>query len=406
MHTHRRLLPLVALTVTAAAAGYSQSDAETRIQPRDARQQVVPVISARPADSARWSLTVERTIQPPDGDTAELLDPADLALGDDGTLAVAESKPAQVKVFGPDGRFMRTIGRPGDGPGEFQVAFIALRADTLVVHDPSSSRTSLFNLRTGAFLSSRTTVCCTWYPIGLTDDGRAIVRSIARSPGETGGESRAFARFSLTGARAETTFIAERHALSELKVWPVREGTEVRMTVPAPMQPRNYFALQPDGSFLTGWSGEYQLRVTRSGRDTAALFGRRITPARITSADKRALVEARIAETRKSNAWAPEATLRAAFDPSLIPDTRPFYEGIAADRAGRRWIRLVSTDTTRVLFDVFDAQGRWLDIVGVAASGWPVSPYASVAWSRDRAAVALEDASGRPFVRIYRIARR
>jgi hypothetical protein len=406
MSRPRRLVILFAVAVGAILARSDAARPAALARASFAQQQVVPLITARAIDPGRWALVAERVIQPPDGDTTELLDPADVSLGNDGTLAVVESRPARVKVFGPDGRFIRSVGRAGDGPGEFRVGFSALRGDTLIVHDPQNVRTSFFNVRTGALLTSRTSVCCTWYPIGVDGGGRVVVRSTAGTASAGRGEVQAFARFLLAGTAAETVFVTVRHARDEIRVWPVREGTEVRITVPTPLQPRNFFAPQPDGMFLTGWSGEYLLRVTRTGRDTVALFGRPFTPSRVTSAEKRALIDQRIASVRESNKWASEAVLRAAFDPSLVPDTRPAYDMVAVDQAGRRWVRLTTTDTTVVTYDLFDRDGRWLDVVRVPGAGWPREANGPIAWGTDRVAVPLEDAAGRPLIRIYRIVRR
>ena len=42
----------------------------------------------------------------------------DLLIDQDGTLYVLDSLVANVKVFSSKGRYLRTIGREGDGPGE------------------------------------------------------------------------------------------------------------------------------------------------------------------------------------------------------------------------------------------------------------------------------------------------
>ncbi|MCP4573424.1 MAG: hypothetical protein GY838_13795 [bacterium] len=44
-----------------------------------------------------------------------------LLVADDGTLFLLDSRLAHVEVFGPDGVHLRTIGRRGEGPGEFNL---------------------------------------------------------------------------------------------------------------------------------------------------------------------------------------------------------------------------------------------------------------------------------------------
>jgi hypothetical protein len=53
--------------------------------------------------------------------------------------------PAVIKQFGSTGAYVRSIGRDGSGPGEFKAALVATAPGLLVVHDPASARTSVFD---------------------------------------------------------------------------------------------------------------------------------------------------------------------------------------------------------------------------------------------------------------------
>jgi hypothetical protein len=101
-----------------------------------------------------------------------------------------------------------------------------------------------------------------------------------------------------------------------------------------------------------------------------------------------------------------ESTIRAAFDPSYIPDSRPAFEGLLVDAAGRTWVRVVTSDTTTVQFDLFDADGRWLDVLSVPSADWPRSTWSPVALGTHEVAVPIEGDDGRPLVRVFRMERR
>jgi hypothetical protein len=364
------------------------------------------IITSHPVDSGRYQLVRARDIQPPELDSAELLNPRDLAIADDGSVLVVDSRPTQVKVYGPDGRLRRIIGREGSGPGEFLSGYAAVRGDTLVVQDPQNARATTFDWRTGAVLSERHTACCYFSPITIDDAGRAVVRSMSQPSDSTWRNALGFVRFPLTARTADTIFVLGRQDTGPTPSWIVREGNRMMMSVAVPLQPYAHTAVDPTGGFVTGWSGDYLLRATHDGRDTVMLFGRRWTPEPVTGTDRQTIVDHRIAEMTADGNGPSEATLRASFDVSMIPDKRPAYDGIAVDAAGRRWVRRTAADTATVQFDLFDHDGRWLDVVAVAAGGWPRSTWASVAWGRDAVAVVLEDAAGRPLVRVYRIRHR
>lgn len=55
----------------------------------------------------------------------------------DGSVAIADRTSAEVRIFAPDGRHLRSMGRHGEGPGEFQDPFVlwVLPGDTIWVGD-------------------------------------------------------------------------------------------------------------------------------------------------------------------------------------------------------------------------------------------------------------------------------
>jgi hypothetical protein len=330
------------------------------------------------------------------------MEPRDIAMTEDGTLLVAESNPQQVKVYDPAGRYVRTIGRKGEGPGEFNAAYIAVHGDTLVVQDPSATRGSTFLISTGAFLASRPTACCFYFPLGIDGAGRAVAYA-ALAPDSALEPSQGFVRFTMTGTSLDTIRIPER---PKPVGWTVRQGDQVNFTRLVPLTPRELYAVDRRGAFITGWNADYALHTTRTGRDTVTIFGRTFTPDPVSPSDKQAIVDALIAGDIAGGGSVPEDVLRKAFDPGMIPDRRPAFEAISTDMLGRRWVRVSTRDTAVARLDLFDTDGRWLDQVDVPASAWSRSIWQPPAFSRDRVAVMSEDDSGRPLVRVFAIKRK
>ena len=67
------------------------------------------------------SLELVRTIGDVDSDDENLAfnSPADLAVDAAGNIYIADSRNQRIQMFDPEGRYLRTIGRKGQGPGEF-----------------------------------------------------------------------------------------------------------------------------------------------------------------------------------------------------------------------------------------------------------------------------------------------
>jgi len=87
-------------------------------------------------ESAAAELVEEGRFQGMDGTESELGEPRSIAVDEWGRVYVVDDKPAVIKLFAPDGAFIRTIGREGEGPGEFRVGFITVRGPYLVLQDP------------------------------------------------------------------------------------------------------------------------------------------------------------------------------------------------------------------------------------------------------------------------------
>lgn len=113
----------------------------------------------------------------------------------DGRIVVADESSGALKVFDPSGRFVRTVGQRGEGPGEFESPFLAGRigSDTMLVVDPPLRRVSLLHADDG-FLGSwliPASLPPFFSPLGSLEDGTVIVRQreMFRFPTAPGGHT-------------------------------------------------------------------------------------------------------------------------------------------------------------------------------------------------------------------------
>jgi hypothetical protein len=101
----------------------------------------------------------------------------------DGRYALWDmTRPGEVRLFAPDGRYLSTVGRPGDGPGEFRHASFATldpTGDSLYIVDRSHGRLSVFSSDGEVFHEARL------FPIGIAarvwalPDGRFLTNSLS-----------------------------------------------------------------------------------------------------------------------------------------------------------------------------------------------------------------------------------
>lgn len=122
--------PLAALLAIAACSGADASTGNAIIDTLPGG--IIEVKNPRPSgwsdSSARgaWKLVEVGRIAPEEGEPGELVEPWGLTVDAQGRVYVADRKPAVIKVFDRQGVLIRTIGREGEGPGEFRVTFMAL----------------------------------------------------------------------------------------------------------------------------------------------------------------------------------------------------------------------------------------------------------------------------------------
>ena len=92
------------------------------------------------------ALSLERNLLMSEGESFYFGTIIDVAPASDGRIFVADADAGHIKVLTPDGSLMDTLGRKGEGPGEFQrLRQVSLaRGDSLFVLDSQRRRVSVF----------------------------------------------------------------------------------------------------------------------------------------------------------------------------------------------------------------------------------------------------------------------
>jgi hypothetical protein len=262
---------------------------------------LVLVVSAAEAPAQtqpeRWTLVPELRIGSVNAVNYSLSRIGGMVVDGDGSMFVVQPAGREVRVFDSQGRYVRTIGREGGGPGEFNSAGrIGLRGDTLWVSDIQLSRLTLFS-RTGDVLdaltisgpmipeiSTRPTP-----PSTLAADGTILAGPLTSSRDDLGWIP--VVRMDRRGNLIET-FGALRDE-PPFRLQGTIDGREMRAMVTRPVQMSGLWAVSPvDGSVIivdrpiaTG-DGEARFRVQRLRSASDTIFNRNYlyTPKRIPQA--------------------------------------------------------------------------------------------------------------------------
>lgn len=383
-----RLPHLALLAFATACGGAAPRVATTRIDTLP--NGVVRVDNVAPSawsDTSGWRLVEERTIAPADGDPGELGRPDGLAMGDDGSIYVIQRKPTAIKVFDPQGRFVRDIGRDGEGPGEFRVGYIGVRGDTIALQDPSTQRLSVLRAD-GSLLGTHATLCCwaTSY-LEIDDAGRVAV------PGSDDRGDGVKIRMRLDGHVVDTLHLPEspKPTVEWNAAW-TANGRKWNMKIPGPLQPDMLHRYAANGTLVFGLTSEPTLIVSRTGRDTARIITFTVPTQPISPTQRDSIFRAHLAGMN----WKPEWLVKGGI--ADVPATWPAWSEISTDRAGNIWIGVPGPGGRSTTARVFTPDGVLLGAVPL-----PAPSLLSGAWGRDRLAVLAEDENGHQIVRIYRL---
>lgn len=348
---------------------------------------VVRVINRGPtkwADTSGWRLVEIDSLAPPQGSAGELDDVQGAVANDFGIVAIMQDLPVALKLFDTTGKFLRALGREGEGPGEFHSgAAIGIRGDTVVVQDPANSRMTLF-LTDGTVLGSYPTLCCYYArTLDIDQDGTAFIFGPAQ-----GGSGEMYHRYDLRGETHGTVVLPRA---PEPKMWRVPVGNAA-MTLAIPLQGQMVVKVRPDGLLLYGNTDRYQFTLSRTGSDTLRTIAATAPVVPLAAGQQDSVFEAALR-------WAEDtAVMRRAARVADVPDRWTPWTQAAVDASNRLWVGLPGANGPVSVFEVFDPEGSLLGRVPV-----PDPDILKGIWSHGRVYVRSESRAGLPIIRVFRL---
>lgn len=351
------------------------------------------------ADTSGWRFTLERTIDPAEGSPGEMSRIDALALDDAGYTYVMQRDPERILLFGPDGAFVRTIGRAGDGPGDVRQGYFATVGDTLVIQQPGNSRLARFR-RDGTHLDAAKSVCCY--------GGTAIVRDTAGLFWVAGSMLvdgwPGWARFDHDLKRIDVVAMPTDTALPRTsKSWttPITvNGNKGAAYIQVPLQPKVIHAPRGDGTFVWGRIDRSELVVSVPPGRAVRRIGFTLPVIPLSAEERDSIVRVATTAWPGGRMGIPNPDWSKVAGAKDLPAAWPPWRTLATDPAHRIWVGVPGARGALSRLLVFDPDGRLLGDVPP-----PHPRLFDGFWGRDHVAVPDEDAEGRPVIRIYRLVR-
>lgn len=282
---------------------------------------------------------------------------AGLGIDEEGNIYVLDSKAAEVKVFDANGRFLRVIGSPGQGPGEFQYPrFIQIFEERreLFIMDPHAQRFLYFSLE-GDYLrqvSTARSVGGVLSPIKWDDAGHLTAFIILPPP-----EGRELVKFN---ADMDRLMVIAKQGINEHSSrWEYQAAS-----------PGLHGAVFRDGRVIWGNSATYELTIINPEGKIVGKITRAVRPVRIGEDWKKR------AEERFQRLSVGKSGFKLVF-----PKHFPFFHRISVDDQGRIFVLTYETaggPGDHGSCDVFDPDGRYM-----GKAPWPIRAL-EVYWTKDK----------------------
>jgi hypothetical protein len=308
---------------------------------------------------AEWSLSAEPVVDiGGDGQGALFMVTSAVRAGDG--FVVANSGTGELRWYDGSGKFSRSAGRKGAGPGEFaHLGWVGvLPGDSIAAWDPVLRRLSIFTVD-GRF--SRAVTVSGAGPLtsvaGVLHDGTLLLSSRARGeppPDVTvWRDTVLLLRLRLGDGRTDTIGRfpgTEWYGGANARVQAVPLGRQTSMAVAG-------------NRIYVGTGERYEIGVYGADGALHERFGRPQAPVRLTGEDRAAFLRdvIHVGGTERDRQERARSLAEAPF-----PETLPPYTSLLADAEGNVWVREPQRPTHTppiARWSVFDPRGRWIATV-------------------------------------------
>ncbi len=415
----RTMSALAFLLSAAASTAASQT-------PAPSRTDTIVRVAGQPVHAGVATLVEELSIGVADGAEEYMLgDVADIALGRDGMMYVLDRQVPAIRQYDNQGKYIRTIGRSGAGPGEYRSAsgLATMRDGRLLLWDTANWRINVYSADGAAQTQwltpsgSSGSSSAQFSRALLVDTAGIVVTRKTIFSRDFNNRPTVWVRFRPDGSLIDT--IKAPAAPRESPTISVTRANS-SMSVPLPFSPRRVVIMSPLGYMVAGFPDRYAFEIHEPGKAVVSVR-RDVKPepvSRAEASEARREIEERMRGTDPTWSWnGPD-----------IPDTKPLYSDIHVGLDGRIWVALVPEGGPRIgntsmgigignpggarrpppsperepskpaLYDVFEPDGRYLGQVQVPARVSSVVQRGDQVW-----AVAF-DGEDVPRIKRYRIA--
>lgn len=280
---------------------------------------------------------------------------------ENGYVYVCDYKAHNIKIFNSSGKFIKTIGREGQGPGEFTRPYdIAVTDERMIVWDMGNRRLVSLS-KDGDFIKSA--------PISIYDGWPQMMRALPNGDIVIGSE-----KLSLGQPEKPQDYFIDIYSpdLEKKKrvytqqirrnKYVIKEGRAIN--IPIPFSPRIYWDVSSAGEIAVGYSKTYEIEIYGIDGEKITSFSHTYTAEKVTDEDKKkffASIGSFSGGERKQGAD------DFIVQNTEFPKLKPAFQQIKVDSEGNILVMgyRKNRDEEAMYFDAFGIQGNFLGNVQI-----------------------------------------
>ncbi len=318
-----------------------------------------------------------------------------------GAIAVVEASANEIRFFDAEGQHVRTVGRRGRGPGEFQVISGLFRTtgDSLTAHDQVERRVTIFPIDGGAPRVVRYDAVPggrgSFAAFGALGDGRLLLYNPGagfRPDLEPGLQWVTSEIAALDPADGTARIIARVPSRQQF----ILEGGDTQVLAPA----HGAIRAATDDGFYWGTSDRYEIRFFDSGGTLRRILRRPVEPSAVEPAMIEAWITANLEEVRRREGEAAVPRYRQRYEAGSFGDRVPLFDRAFVDGDDRLWVGSSVWPEVRSApsrWSIFAPDGAWLGDL-------EAPPQLRIVDARDGLVLGVWQEEGEaPYVQVHRL---